>query len=42
MDLKGNIISENEALTSSQEAPDQIGEYTKEYFGYSQIYYTRD
>ena len=42
MDLKGNTISENEALTSSQEAPDKIGEYTKEYFGYSQIYYTRD
>ena len=42
IDLNGKIIDENEAITSSQEAPDRIGEYTKEYFGYSQVYYTRD
>ena len=42
MDMNGKIIKEAEALTSSEEAPDKIGEYLKEYYGYSQVYYTRD
>lgn len=42
VDMEGNIIKESEAIASSEEAPDNIGEYRKEYFGYSQIYYTRD
>lgn len=41
-DMSGNRISEFDAYNSSEEAPDKIGEYRKEYFGYSQIYYTKD
>ncbi len=40
IDNEGNIIDEKQALESTKEAPDMIGEYVKEYMGYSQVYYT--
>lgn len=40
IDKDGNIIDENQALKSTQEAPDVIGGYVKDYMGYSQVYYT--
>lgn len=40
IDNKGNIIDENIALSSTKESPEKIGEYVKEYMGYSQVYYT--
>lgn len=40
IDYNGVIIGENEALSTTKEAPDTIGNYTKEYYGYSEIYYT--
>lgn len=40
IDYNGVIIGENEALSTTKEAPDEIGIYTKEYYGYSEIYYT--
>lgn len=39
IDMNGQIIDENTALSSTQEAPDSIGKYEKEYMGYSQVYY---
>ena len=42
IDNDGNIIDEEQALQSSQEAPDRIGEYVKDYMGYSQVYYTEE
>ena len=40
IDKQGNIIDEKQALETTQEAPDTIGKYAKEYMGYSQVYYT--
>ena len=40
IDKQGNIIDEKQALELTQEAPDIIGKYSKEYMGYSQVYYT--
>ncbi len=40
IDYNGIIIGENEALSTTKEAPDTIGIYTKEYYGYSEVYYT--
>lgn len=40
IDKKGNIIDEKKALEETQEAPDIIGEFVKDYSGYSQVYYT--
>lgn len=42
IDNSGSIIDEDKALEITKEAPDIIGEYTKEYMGYSQIYYTNE
>ena len=42
IDLEGKIIDENTALETTQEAPDTIGKYVKEYMGYSQIYYMEE
>ena len=41
IDKDGNTINEEEALRITQEAPDMIGEYVKDYMGYSQVYYTQ-
>ena len=40
INFQGDIITEKEAIESSEEAPDTIGDYEKEYYGYSQVYYT--
>ena len=40
IDKQGNIIDENQALEQTQEAPDTIGKYAKDYMGYAQVYYT--
>ncbi len=40
IDKHGNIIDEKQALESTQEAPDTIGKYAKDYMGYAQVYYT--
>ena len=42
IDLEGKIIDEKTALETTQEAPDTIGKYVKEYMGYSQIYYMEE
>ena len=42
IDKDGNIIDEEQALESTGEAPDIIGEYVKDYMGYSQVYYTQN
>ena len=39
-DKKGNIIDQKQAQEATQEAPDTIGKYNKDYMGYSQVYYT--
>lgn len=39
IDMNGQIIDEKTALSSTQEAPDSIGEYQKEYKAYSEVYY---
>lgn len=39
INFNGTIIGEDEALANTKEAPDNIGEYEKDYFGYSEIYY---
>ncbi len=41
IDKDGNIIDEKKALETTQEAPDIIGDYVKDYMGYSQVYYTQ-
>lgn len=40
IDKQGNIINEQQAKEATQEAPDTIGKYTKDYMGYAQVYYT--
>ncbi len=40
IDKKGNIIDQKQAQEATQEAPDTIGKYNKDYMGYSQVYYT--
>lgn len=40
IDKQGNIIDEKQALETTQEAPDTIGDFVKDYMGYSQVYYT--
>lgn len=42
IDTQGNIINEEQALKTTQEAPDMIGQYVKDYMGYSQVYYTNE
>lgn len=42
IDLEGKKIDEHTALETTQEAPDTIGKYVKEYMGYSQIYYMEE
>lgn len=40
LDMEGNIIDKNKAIQITEEAPDTIGNYKKQYYGYSQVQYT--
>jgi hypothetical protein len=42
IDMNGNVIDANTAIQISEESPETIGNYKKEYFEYSQVRYTDD